>query len=78
VQPALGVAAGVLGVLLAVTRHGLLILFTAAMPAPDRSILAVLCIVSLSRPAPGDGPPPDAAAGGRDRDPVNRRAGPIR
>jgi H+/Cl- antiporter ClcA len=47
VQPALGVAAGVLGVLLAVTRHGWLSLFTAAMLAPDRSILALLCIGSL-------------------------------
>jgi hypothetical protein len=47
VQSALGVAAGVLGVQPVVTRHSRLSLFTAAMPAPDRSILALLCIASL-------------------------------
>ncbi|MEU8587202.1 ion channel protein [Streptomyces sp. NPDC048664] len=47
VHPALGVAAGVLGVLLAVTRAGWLSLFTAALLAPSPQILALLCIASL-------------------------------
>lgn len=47
VHPALGVAAGVLGVLLAVTRHGWVSLFTAALLAPFPAILALLCIASL-------------------------------
>ncbi|WP_055492009.1 ion channel protein [Streptomyces sp. TP-A0356] len=47
VHPALGVAAGVLGVLLAVTRHGWVSLFTAAVLAPFPAILALLCVASL-------------------------------
>lgn len=47
VHPALGVAAGVLGVLLAVTRAGWLSLFTAALLAPSPDVLALLCIASL-------------------------------
>jgi H+/Cl- antiporter ClcA len=47
VHPALGVAAGVLGVLLAVTRDGWVSLFTAAMLSPFPAVLALLCIASL-------------------------------
>jgi len=47
VQPALGVAAGVLGMLLAITRQGWVSLFTAAVLAASPAILALLCIASL-------------------------------
>ncbi|WP_280888903.1 ion channel protein [Streptomyces sp. LBL] len=47
VHPALGVAAGVLGVLLAVTRQGWVSLFTAAVLVASPAILALLCIASL-------------------------------
>ncbi len=47
VHPALGVAAGVLGMLFAVTRQGWLALFTAAVLAPSAGILALLCVASL-------------------------------
>ncbi len=47
VHPALGVAAGVLGVLLAVTRQGWVSLFIAAVLVSSPEILALLCIASL-------------------------------
>jgi H+/Cl- antiporter ClcA len=47
VHPALGVATGVLGMLLAVTRQGWLSLFTAAVLVASPTILALLCIASL-------------------------------
>lgn len=47
VHPALGVASGVLGRLLAVTRQGWVSLFTAAMLVASPAILALLCIASL-------------------------------
>ncbi|MEU6259292.1 ion channel protein [Streptomyces sp. NPDC047043] len=47
VQPALGVAAGVLGMLLAVTRQAWVSLFTAAVLVSSPTILALLCIASL-------------------------------
>lgn len=47
VHPALGVAAGVLGMLLAVTRQGWVSLFTAAVLAPEPEIIALLCFASL-------------------------------
>ncbi|MFE2419588.1 ion channel protein [Streptomyces hokutonensis] len=47
VHPALGVAAGVLGMLLAITRQGWLSLFTAAVLVASPAILALLCIGSL-------------------------------
>jgi H+/Cl- antiporter ClcA len=47
VNPALGVAAGVLGLLLAITRQGWLSLFTAAVLVSSPAILALLCIASL-------------------------------
>lgn len=47
VHPALGVAAGVLGMLLAVTRQGWVSLFTAAVLVSSPAILALLCIASL-------------------------------
>ncbi|MEU0069445.1 ion channel protein [Streptomyces sp. NPDC006332] len=47
VQPALGVAAGVLGVLLAITRQGWVSLFTAAVLVVSPTILALLCVASL-------------------------------
>lgn len=47
VQPAVGVAAGVLGMLLAVTRQGWVSLFTAAVLVASPTILALLCIASL-------------------------------
>ncbi|MBV2354647.1 ion channel protein [Streptomyces sp. J2-1] len=47
VHPALGVAAGVLGMLLAVTRQGWVSLFTAAVLVSSPSILALLCLASL-------------------------------
>lgn len=48
VPPALGVSAGVLGMLLAITRQGWMSLFTAAVLVASPSILALLCIGSLS------------------------------
>ncbi len=47
VHPALGVAAGVLGMLLAVTRQAWVSLFTAAVLVASPTILALLCIASL-------------------------------
>jgi H+/Cl- antiporter ClcA len=47
VPPALGVAAGVLGLLLAVTRQGWVSLFTAAVLVSSPAVLALLCIASL-------------------------------
>ncbi|MFD4410809.1 ion channel protein [Streptomyces sp. NPDC058476] len=47
VHPALGVAAGVLGMLLAITRQGWVSLFTAAVLVASPSIIALLCIASL-------------------------------
>lgn len=47
VHPALGVAAGVLGMLLAITRQGWVSLFTAAVLVASPAILALLCIASL-------------------------------
>lgn len=47
VPPAVGVAAGVLGMLLAVTRQGWVSLFTAAVLVASPVILALLCIASL-------------------------------
>nr|WP_275424827.1 ion channel protein [Streptomyces sp. SID13726] len=47
VHPAVGVTAGVLGMLLAVTRQGWVSLFTAAVLASSPAILALLCIASL-------------------------------
>jgi H+/Cl- antiporter ClcA len=47
VHPAVGVAAGVLGMLLAITRQAWLSLFTAAVLVASPSILALLCIATL-------------------------------
>ncbi|MDT0463868.1 ion channel protein [Streptomyces gibsoniae] len=47
VHPSVGVAAGVLGLLLAVTRHGWMSLFTATVLAPSPAMPALLCIASL-------------------------------
>ncbi|MFJ6900022.1 ion channel protein [Streptomyces hokutonensis] len=47
VHPALAVAAGVLGMLLAITRQGWVSLFTAAILVASPAILALLCIASL-------------------------------
>ncbi|MGQ4386507.1 ion channel protein [Streptomyces sp. SAS_270] len=47
VQPAVGVASGVLGMLLAITRQGWVSLFTAAVLVASPAILALLCIASL-------------------------------
>jgi H+/Cl- antiporter ClcA len=47
VPPALGVSAGVLGMLLAITRQGWVSLFTAAVLVASPAILALLCIASL-------------------------------
>ncbi|MEV0172600.1 ion channel protein [Streptomyces sp. NPDC050803] len=47
VHPALGIAAGVLGVLLAITRQGWVSLFTAAVLVSSPAILALLCFASL-------------------------------
>ncbi|MFJ5261017.1 ion channel protein [Streptomyces sp. NPDC088387] len=47
VHPAVAVSAGVLGMLLAITRQGWVSLFTAAVLVSSPSILAVLCIASL-------------------------------
>ncbi|OIJ96746.1 ion channel protein [Streptomyces sp. MUSC 14] len=47
VQPSVGVATGVLGMLLAVTRHGWVSLFTAAVLVASPAVLTLLCIASL-------------------------------
>ncbi|MFJ5520824.1 ion channel protein [Streptomyces griseoluteus] len=47
VQPAVGVATGVLGMLLAITRQGWVSLFTAAALVSSPAVLALLCIASL-------------------------------
>ncbi|MFJ4950207.1 ion channel protein [Streptomyces sp. NPDC088760] len=47
VQPSLGVATGVLGMLLAITRQGWVSLFTAAVLVASPAVLALLCIASL-------------------------------
>ncbi|WP_328977618.1 ion channel protein [Streptomyces canus] len=47
VHPALGVGAGVLGILLAVTRQAWVSLFVAAVLVASPAILALLCIASL-------------------------------
>ncbi|MFJ9818840.1 ion channel protein [Streptomyces sp. NPDC101151] len=47
VPPAVGVAAGVLGMLLAITRQGWVSLFTAAVLVASPVVLALLCIASL-------------------------------
>ncbi|MEV6053364.1 ion channel protein [Streptomyces sp. NPDC052107] len=47
VHPGLGVATGVLGILLAITRQGWVSLFTAAVLVASPAIIAVLCIASL-------------------------------
>ncbi|MFI8192878.1 ion channel protein [Streptomyces sp. NPDC085946] len=47
VHPAVGVSAGVLGVLLAVTRQGWVSLFTAAVLVASPSVVALLCFASL-------------------------------
>lgn len=73
VHPAIGVATGVLGVLLAITRQGWVSLFVAAALVASPAVIALLCIASLAGLAAGDRQAADAAAGGRDRDPVNRR-----
>ncbi|MET7289091.1 ion channel protein [Streptomyces sp. NPDC005573] len=47
VPPAVGVASGVLGMLLAVTRQGWVSLFTAAVLVSSPGVLALLCVASL-------------------------------
>ncbi|MGD6744747.1 ion channel protein [Streptomyces sp. BH106] len=47
VNPSVGIAAGVLGVLLAVTRQGWVSLFTAAVLVASPAIIALMCIASL-------------------------------
>jgi hypothetical protein len=47
VHPAVGVATGVLGMLLAITRQGWVSLFTAAVLVASPSIIALLCMASL-------------------------------
>ncbi|MFG2523923.1 ion channel protein [Streptomyces sp. NPDC048527] len=47
VPPAVGVSAGVLGILLAITRQGWVSLFVAAILAASPAILTLLCIASL-------------------------------
>ncbi|WP_369390996.1 ion channel protein [Streptomyces sp. CG1] len=47
VHPAVGVATGVLGMLLAITRQAWVSLFTAAVLVASPSVLALLCIASL-------------------------------
>ncbi|WP_037683960.1 ion channel protein [Streptomyces griseus] len=47
VPPALGVACGVLGVLLAITRQGWVSLFTAAVLTASPAIVSLLCVASL-------------------------------
>lgn len=47
VDPSVGVSAGVLGMLLAITRQGWVSLFTAAVLVASPAILSLLCIASL-------------------------------
>lgn len=47
VHPSVGVAAGVLGMLLAITRQGWVSLFTAAVLVASPAIIALLCFASL-------------------------------
>ncbi|CAL9533311.1 Putative ion-transport protein YfeO [Streptomyces sp. enrichment culture] len=47
VHPAVGVSAGVLGILLAITRQGWVSLFVAAVLVASPGILTLLCIASL-------------------------------
>jgi H+/Cl- antiporter ClcA len=47
IPPSLAVAAGILGMLLAVARNGWLSLFTAALIVPDPQLLTVLTLVAL-------------------------------
>ncbi|MFH8493566.1 ion channel protein [Streptomyces coeruleorubidus] len=47
VHPAVGVSAGVLGVLLAITRQGWISLFVAAVLVASPGIIALLCVASL-------------------------------
>ncbi|MFI0980974.1 ion channel protein [Streptomyces sp. NPDC021093] len=47
VDPSVGIAAGVLGMLLAITRQGWISLFTAAVLVSSPAILALMCIASL-------------------------------
>ncbi|MFI2202977.1 ion channel protein [Streptomyces sp. NPDC020192] len=47
VHPSLGVATGVLGMLLAITRQGWVSLFTAAVLVASPTILTLLCVASL-------------------------------
>ncbi|QHA06056.1 ion channel protein [Streptomyces broussonetiae] len=47
VHPSLGVAMGVLGMLLAITRQGWVSLFTAAVLVASPAILTLLCVASL-------------------------------
>jgi H+/Cl- antiporter ClcA len=47
VHPAVGVATGVLGILLAITRQGWVSLFVAAVLVSSPAIIALLCIASL-------------------------------
>jgi H+/Cl- antiporter ClcA len=47
VHPSVGVSAGVLGVLLAITRQGWISLFVAAVLVAEPGVIALLCIASL-------------------------------
>ncbi|MFF7737551.1 ion channel protein [Streptomyces sp. NPDC007984] len=47
VHPSVGVSAGVLGVLLAITRQGWISLFVAAVLVTEPTVIALLCIASL-------------------------------
>lgn len=47
VHPAVGIATGVLGMLLAITRQGWVSLFTAAVLVSSPSVIALLCMASL-------------------------------
>lgn len=47
VHPSVGVASGVLGVLLAITRQGWVSLFVAAVLVASASIIALLCVATL-------------------------------
>lgn len=47
VHPAVGVGTGVLGILLAITRHGWVSLFVAAVLVASPAVVALLCIASL-------------------------------
>ncbi|MFJ4721882.1 ion channel protein [Streptomyces luteogriseus] len=47
VHPSVGVSAGVLGVLLAITRQGWISLFVAAVLVAEPGVVALLCVASL-------------------------------